>query len=393
MEHASYICHMLQGFTSKLPRVGNTIFSTMSALALEHQAINLGQGFADYSMNHKLCNLVHTHMLADKNQYAPMPGVPELRQAISEKLQHLYNYTCSWQQQITITPGGTYGIYNALCTVVQPGDEVIVLEPAYDSYVPNIELCGGIPVLVALETPSFTPNWTRIQNAITNRTKAIIVNTPHNPGGYCFTTEDWQQLYNIVHDKNIYVISDEVYEHIVLDGKAHYSILAQPQLAAHAFAVFSFGKVYHNTGWKLGYVVANEALSTEFRKIHQYLAFACNTPVQYALADFLADKNEYSGLPAFFEQKRNMLLDGLASSKFIVHAPAQGSFFQTIDYSAISQEADIQFCERLVSDYKIAAIPVSAFYQNAKDDKLIRLCFAKKEETLNAAIEKLLAVK
>jgi methionine transaminase len=377
-------------FKSKLPAVGDTIFSTMSALALKHQAINLGQGFADYSMNHELGNLVHKYILADKNQYAPMPGVPELRQVLQQKILNLYAHTCSADTDITVTPGGTYGIYTALSTIINTGDEAIVLEPAYDSYVPNIISNGGVPVLVSLEYPNFAPNWQKISQAITTKTKAIIINTPNNPGGYCFTPEDWQSLADLVAYKNITVISDEVYEHIVLDNKPHESILKHAEKFEHYFAVFSFGKVFHNTGWKLGYVVAPTALSIEFRKLHQFIAFTCNTPVQYALAEFMQDASTYTTLPKFFEQKRNLLVDGLTTKTNLkVLAPAQGSFFQTASYAHLSNESDANFCIRLTQEFGVTCIPVSAFYQHGVDNKLIRLCFAKKEETLNAAIEKL----
>jgi methionine transaminase len=377
-------------FTSKLPHVGNTIFSTMSALAVQYKAINLGQGFADYSMNHELCNLVHKYMLQDKNQYAPMPGVPELRQAIQQKVKSLYNHNCDADTEITMTPGGTYGIYTALSICISAADEAIVLEPAYDSYVPNILSNGAVPVLVALSYPSFAPNWSAVAEAITSKTKAIIINTPNNPGGYCFTEQDWQTLSDLVANKNITVISDEVYEHIVLDGKAHESILKHASKFEHYFAVFSFGKVYHNTGWKLGYVIAPKILSSEFRKLHQYLAFTCNTPVQFALAEFMQQPNHYLELPNFFEQKRNLLNDGIIQkTKLEILEPAQGSFFQTLSFKNISEESDADFCIRLTKEIGVTAIPVSAFYQHSKDDKLIRLCFAKKEETLLAAIDKL----
>jgi methionine transaminase len=377
-------------FISKLPQVGNTIFSTMSALAVQYNAINLGQGFADYSMNLELCDLVHKYMLQDKNQYAPMPGVPELRQAIQQKVESLYNYNCNADNEITITPGGTYGIYTALSTCITAGDEAIVLEPAYDSYVPNIISNGGVPVLVPLSYPSFAPNWQAVAAAITTKTKAIIINTPNNPGGYCFTEHDWQTLSDLVANKNITVVSDEVYEHIVLDGKLHQSILKHASKFEHYFAVFSFGKVYHNTGWKLGYVIAPKILSHEFRKLHQYLAFTCNTPAQFALAEFMKDAKHYFGLPTFFEQKRNLLNDGIRQkTKLEILEPAQGSFFQTVSYKNISQESDAEFCIRLTKEIGVTAIPVSAFYHQAKDDKLIRLCFAKKQETLLAAIESL----
>jgi methionine transaminase len=379
----------MPNFTSKLPQVGSTIFSTMSTLAAKHNAVNLGQGFADYEMNADLCKLVQHYMLAGKNQYAPMQGVPELRIAIADKFINHYSTQVDAESEITITPGGTYGIYAAISTIVNIGDEVIVLEPAYDSYVPNIILNGGIPILVRLNATTFAPDWDDVKAAITNKTKAIIVNTPNNPGGYCFTTQDWAILTELVLANDMYVVSDEVYEHIVLDGQLHQTILLQNSLRDRCFAVFSFGKIYHNTGWKIGYVVACSELTAELRKIHQYLAFACNTPVQYALAEFMQQTEQYKSLPQFFQRKRDILLSAIATSSLKVLAPAAGSFFQTVSFANISNESDNDFCIRLTRDHGITAIPVSAFYRTGHDQKLIRLCFAKKEQTLLLAGERL----
>jgi methionine transaminase len=378
---------------SKLPNTPTNIFSIMSALALKHNAVNLGQGFADYSMNQELCNLVHKYMALDKNQYAPMPGVPELREAIAHKINLLYKKEIDFNTEICITPGGTYAIYTALMAIVNKGDEVIVLEPAYDSYIPNIILAGGVPVLVAMEQPVFKIEWQKVEDAITKNTKAIILNTPHNPSGYTFTADDWTNVDRLCAGNNIYIISDEVYEHIAMDNKQHESILRYPNLWQRTFAIFSFGKVYHNTGWKLGYCIAPQNLMAEYKKIHQYIAFTCNTPVQYALAEFLKNENEYLQLPTFFETKRDIFLNAMTASKFTLHQKASGSFFQIMGYENISDEADTIFCERLTIEHGVTAIPVSAFYKNGQDDKLIRFCFAKKDETLIAAAAKLSLMK
>jgi methionine transaminase len=372
-------------FPSKLPNYGTNIFSTMSALANQYNAINLGQGFADYGMNQTLCGLVQKYMALDKNQYAPMAGVAELRQAICNKTLKLYNKHFDTEHEITITPGGTYAIYTALTAILQVGDEVIVLEPAYDSYIANIEMNGGVPVLVPLNFPDFSVDWGKVKNAITSKTKAIIINTPHNPGSYIFTNDDWEQLTHIVSDTNMYIISDEVYEHIVMDGAAHHSILKYPALWQRCFAVFSFGKVYHNTGWKIGYCIAPKMLMDEYKKIHQFIAFTCNTPMQYALAEFLKNENEYLQLPIFFQEKRDLFLQEMSASKFTLHQQAQGSFFQTMGYENISDLPDTEFAIWLTQHFGVAAIPVSAFYKYGSTQKLIRFCFAKKEETLLGA--------
>jgi methionine transaminase len=380
-------------FPSKLPKYGTNIFSTMSALAMQHNAINLGQGFADYGMNQTLCNLVNKYMALDKNQYAPMAGVPELRQAICNKTSKLYNKHFEIDHEITITPGGTYGIYTALTALINLGDEVIVLEPAYDSYIANIEMNGGVAVLVSLNFPDFSVDWQKVQQAITPKTKAIIINTPHNPGSYIFTNQDWESLTKMVAETSIYIISDEVYEHIVMDGAQHNSILRFPALWHRCFAVFSFGKVFHNTGWKIGYCIAPKALMNEYKKIHQFIVFTCNTPMQYALAEFLENENEYLQLPLFFQSKRDLFLDAMADTKFTLHQKAQGSFFQTFGYENISDLPDTEFAVLLTKEFGVAAIPVSAFYKNGSQQKLIRFCFAKKEETLLGAVDALKGVR
>jgi methionine transaminase len=382
----------LQLNDSKLPHTGTNIFTEMSALALQHQAINLGQGFADYEMNSQLCNLVHKHMLAGANQYSPMAGLPALRQAIAQKVNNLYTHACNWESDITITPGGTYAIYTALTTLLKEGDEAIILEPAYDSYAPNILLNKAIPVFVPLNTPSFSVDWNKVANAVSARTRVIIINTPHNPGSYIFTEQDWESLYQIIQDKNIFIVSDEVYEHIVLDAAQHLSILKYPHLAERAIAVFSFGKVYHNTGWKLGYAIAPPFIMNEFRKIHQYLAFTCNTPAQAAIAEFMEQTEEYLQLPQFFERKRDLFLNAMNQSRFTLHAKAQGSFFQTLGYENISAEHDKDFAKRITKEIGVAAIPLSPFYHNETNSHLLRFCFAKKDETLLKAAERLVTL-
>jgi methionine transaminase len=375
--------------SSKLPQVGTTIFSQISALALQHNAINLGQGFADYAMDANLCNMVQEAMLQNHNQYAPMPGVPALRQLIASKVNGLYNKATDWETEITVTPGGTYAMYTAIATIVNKGDEVIVLEPAYDSYIPNIVLQGGIPICVPLQMPSGAVDWNLVQAAISTRTKAIVVNTPNNPCGYTFSKDDWSTLAALLQDTNIFVISDEVYEHIVMDQQPHNSILNQPQLWERCFAVFSFGKVFHNTGWKLGYCIAPSSSMAEFRKVHQYLAFTCNTPMQVAIAKYLQEPSHYLQLPMFFQQKRDLFLQAMQNTDFTLYEPAKGSFFQTMGYHKISHLPDGEFATWLTTKHGVACIPVSSFYQQAQQHGLVRFCFAKKEETLLAAAEKL----
>ena len=374
---------------SKLPNIGTNIFSEMSALANQFNAVNLSQGFPDYSMNKELCNLVNYFMQNDKNQYPPMAGVPELRKAISKKIEKLYEKTINFDDEITITPGGTYAIYTAFKTILDIGDEVIVLEPAYDSYIPNIESCGAKAILIPLNLPDFSVPWQQVKNAITSNTKAIIINTPHNPSGYCFTNKDWSQLSKIVKNTNIFIISDEVYEHIVFDGLAHQSILKHPDLWERTYAIYSFGKVFHNTGWKLGYCIAPKKLSVEYKKIHQFLCFSCNTPMQYALATFLENEEEYLQLPNFFETKRDMFLQEMQKTKFTLHTATQGTYFQIMSYEKLSNLPDKEFAIWLTKEFGVATIPLSAFYKNKKDDQLIRFCFAKQDATILKAIENL----
>ena len=377
--------------TSKLPRVGTTIFTVMSSLATELGAVNLGQGFPDYPMSEELIALVSEAMNSGFNQYAHMNGLPALCAVLAEKMQDLYGTSVNPQSQITITPGGTYAIYTALTTILRPGDEVIVFEPAYDSYIPNIEINGAIPVRIDLQFPDYRIDWTDVGRKITPRTRAIIINSPHNPTGSVLRPEDMAQLRAIVQGTDIFIISDEVYEHLIFDDIPHQSILRYPDLLERSFVSFSFGKVYHCTGWKLGYSVSSPDLMAEFRKVHQFNCFSCHTPSQVALAKYLTNKESYLSLGAFMQKKRDIFYDLMSSSRF-TPLPSYGSYFQLYKYDRISDESDKDLAIRITKEYGVATIPVSAFYQSGKDDKVIRFCFAKKEETLARAAERLIKI-
>lgn len=374
---------------SKLPDIGTNIFSVMTGMARQYNAINLAQGFPDFAVSEELVDAVHQAMKKGMNQYAPMPGIPELREALALKYRSLYDCHCHAETNITITPGATYAIYTALATIIEAGDEVIVLEPAYDSYIPNIIVQGGVPVCVPLLAPTFAVDWQKVNEAITSRTKAIIINTPHNPGAYVWTKDDMLELKKMVQKKQIYVISDEVYEHLTFDGRKHESVLAYPELYANAFVIYSFGKVFHATGWKMGYCIAPDGLSNEFRKMHQFLSFSCNTPVQYALAEYLKHPEPYLQLPDFYEAKRDFFLSLIRDLPFTVHESSRGTYFQTLGYDKISPLGDKEFAAWLTREIGVACIPFSAFYQSGKDDHLVRFCFAKKEETLIEAANRL----
>jgi len=376
---------------SKLPNVGTTIFTVMSTLAVQYNAINLGQGFPDYEMSSELTNLVNEAMQKGNNQYVHMNGLALLRQCLAEKVQDLYTTKINAETDITITPGGTYALYTALTTIIQPGDEVIVFEPAYDCYIPTIELNGGVPVLISLTHPTYAIDWDLVKQKITNKTKAIIINSPHNPTGSVLSAADIIQLQNIVSNTEIFIISDEVYEHLIFDGKQHESILKYPDLLERAFVCFSFGKVYHCTGWKMGYCIAPENLMKEFRKVHQFNCFTCNSPVQVALAEFLQQKENYLQLGNFLQQKRDYFFDLMAQTKF-TPIPSFGSYFQLYSYVNISNESEKNFAIRLTKEYGVATIPTSAFYKNEIDNKTLRFCFSKKEETLERAVERLVKV-
>ncbi|GAA4464271.1 pyridoxal phosphate-dependent aminotransferase [Nemorincola caseinilytica] len=366
---------------------GTTIFTVMSALAQQHNAINLSQGFPDFHIDERLASALGRAAADGYNQYAPMAGLPLLRQAIAESFQKRYNVTVDPDTEVTITPGATYAIYTAFTAILSPGDEVIVLEPAYDSYIPNIEMNGARAICIPLSAPSFSVDWQRVRNAITPRTRAIIVNTPHNPTGAIWTINDWNMLADAVRDTDIIVLSDEVYEQLVYDDRQHISVLQHPELRARSFALYSFGKVYNNTGWKMGYCIAPPALTTAFRRIHQFLCFTVNTPAQYALAQHLAHATE--PIHSIMQRKRDHFLSLMAHTPFTLHTPAQGSYFQVMSYERISDMHDKQFAEWLTKEYGVATIPVSAFYSSGHDDRLIRFCFAKKEETLEQAVERL----
>jgi methionine transaminase len=373
---------------TKLPAVGTTIFTVMSTLAAEKSAVNLGQGFPDFDCDPKLVNAVTDAMTRGLNQYPPMAGVPVLRDAVAAKVEAMYGRKYDAANEITITAGATQAIITAVLAVVRPGDEVIVLEPCYDSYVPNIELAGGTMVRVPLVPGTFRPDFAKIAAALNPKTRAILVNTPHNPSATVWTREEMLQLQDLLAPTDTLLISDEVYEHMVFDGQLHQSAARFPGLAARAFIVSSFGKTYHVTGWKVGYVAAPASLTTEFRKVHQFNVFTVNTPMQHALAAYMADPQPYLQLPAFYQRKRDLFRTGLERTKFRV-LPSEGSYFQCVDISAVSQLGEADFCKWLTTEIGVAAIPLSAFYGNGFDQHVVRFCFAKKEETLNLAIERL----
>ncbi|MBL7723386.1 MAG: aminotransferase class I/II-fold pyridoxal phosphate-dependent enzyme [Chitinophagaceae bacterium] len=373
---------------SKLPGIGTNIFTVMSALANEYKAVNLGQGFPDFPMNHELTDLVNWAMKNNFNQYSPMPGWLPLREAIAGKVEFLYQTKINADTEITITPGGTYAIYSAFTTILQPGDEVIVFEPAYDSYIPNIEINGAKAVTINLVYPDYHIDWAAVKKAITSRTKAIIINSPHNPTGSVITENDINELRDVVANTNIFIISDEVYEHLIFDNILHQSILRYNDLLQRSFVCFSFGKVYNCTGWKLGYCIAPPELTRELRKVHQFNCFSCHTPSQVALAQFLQNKDAYLSLSAFMQQKRDYFISLMSRTRFDM-LESHGSYFVCAKYDRISDGGDKDLAIRLTKEAGVATIPVSAFYHNAKDDKVLRFCFSKKNETLEMAVEKL----
>ncbi len=374
---------------SKLPQVGTTIFSVMSALANEYKAINLSQGFPNYPCDPKLIDLVYKYMKTGMNQYAPMPGFLPLNQILSQKVQNLYHAEYNPHTEITICPGATEAIFSTILAFIHPGDEVVVIEPAYDSYIPAILLAGGTPLTYALSGPDWKMDWSELENRISDRTKMIIVNTPHNPLGTIFSDEDMKSLSKIVLKHDLLVLSDEVYEHLILnESEKHHSVLKYPELRSRSLAVYSFGKTLHATGWKLGYVVADEKLMFEFRKVHQFNVFSVNTPMQAAIAEYLEDETVYLNLPSFFQKKRDLFLDLTKNSSFQM-TPSAGTYFQIADYSEISEEADIDFTKRITKEFGIATIPLSSFYSTKINQKYIRFCFAKTDETLEAAAEKI----
>ena len=376
---------------TRLPAVGTTIFTVMSALALEKNAVNLGQGFPDFDCDPKLIDAVSNAMTQGLNQYPPMPGVPVLREAVARKLLKLHGRSYNANTEITITAGATQAIITAILAVVHPGDEVIVLEPCYDSYIPNIELAGGVVVRVPLTPGTFRPDFDKISEAMTPKTRAILINSPHNPSASVWTKADMLKLQDLLAPTDVLLISDEVYEHMVFDadkGQIHHSTARFAGLAARAFIVSSFGKTYHVTGWKVGFVAAPAALSAEFRKVHQFNVFTVNTPVQYGLASYMANESAYLDLPAFYQRKRDLFRAGLAETRFKL-LPSEGSYFQCVDISDVSDLNEADFCKWLTTEIGVAAIPLSAFYGNGFDQRVVRFCFAKKDETLRLASERL----
>lgn len=373
---------------SKLPDVGITIFTLMSALAVEHEAINLSQGFPDFDVDPELLALVDKYMRSGYNQYAPMQGVLALRERIAEKTQQLYNAVYDPATEITITSGATEALFAAISAVVHPGDEVIVIEPAFDCYVPAIALNGGVPVFVKLNFPDYHIDWDDVQAAITSKTRLMILNSPHNPTGAVLSETDISALKRIVEDTNVLIISDEVYEHIIFDGLLHESMARHPELAQRSFVISSFGKTYHTTGWKTGYCLAPEPLSKEFQRIHQFLTFASNTPIQHAYAEFMQKKDAYLELSEFYQKKRDKFLALIETSRFKA-VPCKGTYFQMLDYASISDESDIEFSKRLTIRHGVASIPPSVFYHRNDDHRVLRFCFAKKDQTLERAAKKL----
>ena len=374
---------------SKLPDVGTTIFTIMSVLAAETKAINLGQGFPDFMMSEELIALVNKHMRMGNNQYVHMNGLPLLRERIAEKIEGLYTTKINPETEITVTPGGTYAIYTALTTILNPGDEVIIFEPAYDSYIPNVEINGAVPVLIPLTYPGYSIDWSLVKQKITSKTKLIMLNTPHNPTGSVLSKKDIDELSNIVRHTNIFILSDEVYEHLVFDDMQHHSMLRYADLFSRSFVCSSFGKTYHCTGWKLGYCVAPAALMKEFRKVHQFNCFSCNSPVQFALADFIQQKEAYLSLGPAIQQKRDYFQNLMAQTKFKA-LPTHGSYFQLYSYAGITDEREEAFAIRLTKEYGVAAIPATVFYKAGKENQVLRFCFVKKEDTLDKAVSRLI---
>lgn len=370
----------MKPIVSKLPNVGTTIFTIMSALANEHNAINLSQGFPNFECSARLQKLIYDYMQKGYNQYAPMAGVPILRERLANKIENLYGAVIH-PDEITIAAGGTQALFTAITAFVKAEDEVIIIEPAYDSYRPAIELCGGIPIVYELQSPDYQINWQEFAKLISPKTKMIMINTPHNPTGTIWEKSDVLALQNLVKNTEIIILSDEVYEHLIYDKKEHQSLLRYPELWERSLMIYSFGKTFHATGWKMGYVVAPPHLTSEFRKVHQFNVFSVNTPIQYAIAEFLAEPAEYLGLPDFYQAKRDFFLDVTQNSPF-KPLECKGTYFQLFDYSDVSDENDFDFAKRLTKEFGVATIPVSVFYSSKRNDKVIRLCFAKTEETL-----------
>ncbi|MBT8279728.1 MAG: aminotransferase class I/II-fold pyridoxal phosphate-dependent enzyme [Bacteroidia bacterium] len=373
-------------YSSKLPNVSTSIFSVMSTLANKHNALNLSQGFPNFKSDQKLIDLVSRAMNSGHNQYAPMPGLLSLREALSRKFEMLYQSTYDPELEITITAGATQAIFTALSAFVGQDDEVIIFKPAYDCYEPTIELNGGKTIAIQLEAPHYKVNWEYVQEMISEKTKMIIINTPHNPSGTLLSKEDMLKLQELLMGTDILVLSDEVYEHIIFDNEVHQSVCRFSDLKNRSFITASFGKTFHNTGWKMGYCCAPKELMSEFRKVHQFNVFSVNHPIQIALAEYLNDSKHYEGLSSFYQQKRDMFLNLISSSRF-KFTPAKGTYFQVLDFSDISMENDIEFAKNMTIEKKLAAIPLSVFNENGLDHKALRFCFAKNEDTLKGAAE------
>ena len=380
----------IPSLVSRLPHVGTTVFTQMSQLAIDHGAVNLGQGFPDFACDPQLVELVSAAMRAGHNQYPPMTGLPALRQTIAAKVELTYGHRYDANTEITVTAGASQAIQSAILATVHPGDEVIVIEPAYDCYAPAISLAGGkvVPVTMRLDDGGYRVGWADVRAAVSPRTRMIVVNTPHNPTGTILRQGDLEALAAIVQDTQILVLSDEVYEHMVFDGEPHASVARHPVLAERAFVVSSFGKTFHVTGWKIGYVAAPAAFMVEFRKVHQYNVFCVNAPMQHAIATYLQDAARWRDLPAFYQAKRDLFRTGLAGSRFAL-LPSDGTYFQCVRYDAISDLSEADFAKWLTSEIKVAAIPVSAFYSQPKESRVVRFCFAKKDETLQLALARL----
>jgi len=373
---------------AKDPNIKTSVFAVMSKMANNYDAINLSQGFPDFGVSEELISLVNKYMTEGYNQYAPMPGVGVLREKLSSKIKKLYKYKYNPETEITITAGGTQALHSTISTIVNEGDEAIIFEPAYDSYAPVVRINGGRPVYVRLKYPDYTVDWEAVNQMVNSKTKLIIINSPQNPSGKIFSDEDMLNLIRIVSGTKILILSDEVYEHIIFDGKEHNSIAKYPELAERSILVFSFGKMYHATGWKLGYFAAPEKITEEIRKFHQFTVFAANTPIQYAVAEYLDKENEYLKLPKFYQNKRDFFNGMLKDIGFDI-IPAGGTYFQTVNFSDLTDETDFQLAERLTKKFGIAAIPMSSFYHNEENTKTLRFCFAKKDEVLKQAAEKL----
>ncbi|MGM0946088.1 MAG: methionine aminotransferase [Bacteroidota bacterium] len=374
---------------SKLPNTGTTIFTVMSKMAQEFDAINLSQGFPGFGADSHLLNLVEKYTSAGYNQYAPMSGIEPLRMNLAKKTAHCYGYLLDYEDEVTITSGATEALFASICAVLRPGDEALILEPAYDSYEAAIILNGGVPIHIPLNKEDFSVDWERVKSSISFKTKLIVINTPHNPTGYVWSEKDMQCLKEIIRDRNIFVVSDEVYEHIIFDRRKHLSLIGDEELREKSFVCGSFGKTFHVTGWKVGYCIAPKELTVEFRKIHQFLTFSTVTPIQYALAEYMENPKHYLAIPSFYEKKRNLFLEGLKKTELKFSA-TQGSFFQTVSYGHLSQKGDKQLAEDMCKELKVACIPVSSFYHDSTDNQFIRFCFAKEEQELEEALHRLL---